>query len=99
MKLPRESIENTTQKKDFSPCYQQTLKPPKLREFRRHNAKFRHPKDVNNLSTNGYPVLRGCYNNTARSRTQAEKLQSAWWLNLYPFFATLKTFELKPERR
>jgi hypothetical protein len=99
MKLARENVENTTRKTDFSPCYQQASKPSEPREIRRRNTTLQHQKDINNLSTNKDSVIRGCYNNTTRSRTQAEKLQSAKRLNLDLFFATLKTFELKSERR
>lgn len=97
MKQSSQSIENTTTKTHFSPGYQQDEELPKASEIPLQNGKSPPKKHINRLSTNKLIRVWGCYYNTERSRTQAEKLQRFERLNLAPFFPTLRTFELKSE--
>jgi hypothetical protein len=98
MKRTSQRVENTAHKRDFSPCYQQSPETSKAPEIAPRNKNTSARKHINKLLTNIPTLERGSYYNMERSRTQAEKLQSRNRLNLVTLFATLRTFDLKPEK-
>jgi hypothetical protein len=98
MKRASQSVENTTPKRDFSPCYQQSSKTIKVLKIALQNKNTSARKHINKLLTDPSTLELGCYYNMEQSRTQAEKLQSHNKLNLVTLFATLGTLELKSEK-